>query len=113
MIAGGTYIIAVVTLLAGAGGIFEVGRRVGRTGAESDETETDVKELDGKIEARFSELQQQLEMLQHRRMERERVIIEWLSEIHQSLDEKGADVSKPSEVTEDVDIDIGDRDPDL
>lgn len=105
-----TVVMAAVTVVASAGAFFEVGRRFGRSSAEQDETETDVEELDSKIDQKFGQLQQQLAKSQYARREREQVMMDWLSEIHSALSDKGADIEKPDAVTKGVDIDVPEPD---
>lgn len=103
-----TLLSAAFTLFAGGGVIFEAGRRIGKSSEQQESTKTDVNELDEKIESKFTELEQQLAIQQHRRVKREGVIIRWLENIHVAVSDKVTDVDRPPEVEEDIDIDIGD-----
>lgn len=104
-----TIIVALFTLLGGGGVFFEAGRRIGRLSREQKDHQTDVEELDNKLDDKFSELEQQLAIQQHRRLARESVMLNWLENIHQAISGDIADVERPPEVQEDVDIPVDDN----
>ncbi len=105
--------MASVTVLAIVGVVFEVGRRLGQSKEQRNQTETSLDEMETRMEERFNSLERKIDHESAIREREHAVVIEWLGSLTDTLKDEGYDVERPPEVTEGLDInDPGNRDVD-
>lgn len=100
----GQMVIAVATVLAILGVVFEVGRRLGQSKEQRDKTETSVDELETKLDAKFDNLERKIDHESSVREREHEVLLDWLGSLTDVLKEEGYDVKRPPEVTEGIDF---------
>lgn len=110
----GQVLVATVTVLTVVGVMFEAGRRVGRGAAEREGTQTDVDALESQMDRQFDRLDDRLRRNRRVREAEHNVVLEWLAEITDAMQEEGYDVEPPEgvkggyEIDTDIDLEGGD-----
>ena len=101
-------VIALFASVAGAGVLFEAGRRLGRGSAERESTQGDVEQLENKLDEKFSKLDERLNRHEALREREHTVTLQWLESITKGLDSEGFDVGRPDEVRPAIDTRLDD-----
>jgi len=98
--------MAVVTLLASSGVLFEIGRRMGQTSSEHNTIDSDVSQLEKMVESKFNKLDTRLNQTEQARKVENRIIISWMSDLTDVMRQEGYNVERPDAISEDIDVNI-------
>jgi hypothetical protein len=101
-----TIVMAVVTLLASSGVLFEIGRRMGQASSQHDTIDSDVSQLEKMVESKFNKLDTRLNQTEQARKVENRIIISWMSDLTDVMRQEGYNVERPDAISEDIDVNI-------
>lgn len=122
-----TLVIPLLIGILGGGVVFEIGRRIGSAGVERRTTQADVQELDQKIDTKFESLDtkiddkfeeldekidgkfthvnDELTNLENKTDRAHRIVVDWLTNLTETMRGDGYNVEPPNEVRRDIDLD--------
>jgi hypothetical protein len=101
-----TIVMAVVTLLASSGILFEIGRRLGQASSQHDTIDSDVSQLEAVVESKFNKLDTRLNQTEKARKVENQIIISWMSDLTDVMRQEGYNVERPDAISEDIDVDV-------